>query len=119
MSPQDYQQSGERMFYTAANVSVHSYVFLAQFMLKQVHTYLSSHQKFYVAGAFAEQLANTSWFVEGNNSPQPDPAYSCNAEENRYHAMVTCQEDKLQQDISLVPRYRRLYDWLTPTMYTR
>ena len=55
--------------------------FLAQFMLKQVHTYLSSHQKFYVAGAFAEQLANTSWFVEGNNSPQPDPAYSCNAEE--------------------------------------
>ena len=51
------------------------------FMLKQVHTYLSSHQKFYVAGAFAEQLANTSWFVEGNNSRQPDPAYSCNAEE--------------------------------------
>ena len=55
--------------------------FLAQFMLKHMYTYLSSHQKFYVAGAFDGHLAHASWFVEGNNSPQPDPAYSCNAEE--------------------------------------
>lgn len=56
--------------------------FLAQFMLKHMHTHLSSHQKFYVAGAFAEHIANTSWFVEGScSSPQPDPAFSCNAEE--------------------------------------
>ena len=33
--------------------------FLAEFMLKHMHSYLSSHQKFYVAGAFAENLANT------------------------------------------------------------
>ena len=50
-------------------------------MLKHMHSYLSSHQKFYVAGAFADHLANTCWFVEGNSSPQPDPVYSCNAEE--------------------------------------
>ena len=55
--------------------------FLAQFMLKHINSHLSSHHKFYVAGAFAEHLANTSWFVEGSNSPQPDPVYSCNAEE--------------------------------------
>ena len=50
-------------------------------MLKHINSHLSSHHKFYVAGAFAEHLANTSWFVEGSNSPQPDPVYSCNAEE--------------------------------------
>ena len=55
--------------------------FLAQFMLKHMHTHLSSHQKFYVTGAFPQHLANTSWFVEGSNSPQPDSMYSCNAEE--------------------------------------
>ena len=55
--------------------------FLAQFMLKHMNTHLSSHQNFYVSGAFAEHLANTSWFVEGSSIPQPDPMYSCNAEE--------------------------------------
>ncbi len=56
--------------------------FVAQYMLKHMHTHLSSHQKFYVAGAFADHLANTSWFVGGScSTPQPDPAYSCNAEE--------------------------------------
>ena len=50
-------------------------------MLKQevMHFYLSSHQKFYVAGAFTEHIAIACWFVEGNGSPQPDPVYPCNA----------------------------------------
>ena len=55
--------------------------FLAKFMLKNMHSHLSAHQKFYVAGVFVEHPANTSWFVEGCKSPQPDCVYSCNAEE--------------------------------------
>lgn len=55
--------------------------FLSLFMLKHIHTHHLSHQRFYVTGAFAEPLSNTSWFVEGSKSPQPDPEYSSNAEE--------------------------------------
>ena len=50
-------------------------------MLENIQLYITSYQKFFVAGAFAGQLVNTSWFVEGKNSPQPHPEYSCNAEE--------------------------------------
>ena len=46
-----------------------------------MHTYLSSHQKLYVTGVFAQHLANTSWIVEGSNSSWSDPECSCNAEE--------------------------------------
>ena len=90
--------------------------FLSQFMLKHIHTHLLPHQKFYVAGAFAEPLTTTCWFVEGSKSPQPDPKYSCNAEETDTF-MATCNEDQLQHNSSAVSRYRRLYYWLASSMH--
>ena len=55
--------------------------FLAEFMLKHMHSHLSPHQKFYISGVFAEHLQTHLGFVEGSSSPQPDLVYSCNAEE--------------------------------------
>ena len=55
--------------------------FLTQFFLNHIHIHLLPSQRFYTAGAFVEPLTNTSWFVEGSQDPQPDPEYTCNAEE--------------------------------------
>ncbi len=55
--------------------------FLGQFILNQISAYLSSHQKCYIAGSFDGDVSDTAWFVHGNSPAQPDPAYTCNAEE--------------------------------------
>ena len=39
------------------------------------------NQKMYVAGAFGGEITDTAWFVEGHARKQPDPHYTCNAEE--------------------------------------
>ena len=77
--------------------------FLAQFILKHMNTHLSSHQTFYVAGAFAEPLANTTWFVQGNSSPQPDPMYSCTAEETDTRLWLHAKQTPCNQILVLSP----------------
>ena len=59
-------------------------------MLHHVSNHLSSHQKLYVAGGSSGNMATTSWFVEGNSNPQPDPVYSSNAEEADTMIMASC-----------------------------
>lgn len=60
----------------------HSLVlFLTQFFLQNVRKYLQPEQLFYVAGGFEGSIEDTAWFVTSENNPQPDPAYSSNAEE--------------------------------------
>ena len=40
-----------------------------------------SNQKCCIAGAFDGHATDTAWFVQGRESPQPDPSFVCNAEE--------------------------------------
>jgi len=77
--------------------------FLAQFMLKHINSHLSSHQKFYVAGAFAKQISNTTWFVQGKTSPQPDPIYACNAEEMDTRLWLHARQTQCEQLLVLSP----------------
>ena len=46
-----------------------------------MRTHLQDHPMLYVAGDFDGHLTETVWYVQGNSQPQPDPAYTCNAEE--------------------------------------
>ena len=55
--------------------------FLSLFILKHINRYLSPYQTLFVVGSFSDHLANTCWFVKGSNTPQPNPLYTCNAEE--------------------------------------
>lgn len=59
----------------------HLVKFLGQYVLDNIGTHLSPNQKCIVAGAFDGHIAATAWFVQGRQSPQPDPSYACNAEE--------------------------------------
>ena len=34
-----------------------------------------------VAGAFDDEITDTAWFIKGKNKAEPDPSFSCNAEE--------------------------------------
>ena len=53
--------------------------FLSDYFLHNIH--LQDHQTLYVAGGFDGPLMDTAWYVQGNSRRQPDPAYTCNAEE--------------------------------------
>lgn len=55
--------------------------FLGNFILNCIGAYLTSQQMCYVAGAFDGDISDTAWLVHGNSTPQPDPAYTCNAVE--------------------------------------
>jgi len=55
--------------------------FLGQYFLESLGTHLLSNQKCFIAGAFEGHAIATAWFVQGGESPQPDPSYACNAEE--------------------------------------
>ena len=55
--------------------------FLTDYFLKTVYTYLQADQTLYVAGGFNGLISDTAWYVQGNGRPQPDPQYTCNAEE--------------------------------------
>lgn len=57
-----------------ANVKFHG-----NYILHHIQSYLSSHQKCFVAGCFDEHIANTTWYVQGSNNPQLEPSLTCNA----------------------------------------
>ena len=44
---------------------------------------LTSHptKRLYIVGAFENEIADTAWCVHGRSTAQPDPRFSCNAEE--------------------------------------
>ena len=56
-------------------------IYLGNHFLKNASSYLSIDQALYVAGTFEGEISDTAWFVTGDNNPQPDPTYLCNAEE--------------------------------------
>ena len=50
-----------------------------------------------------ENLANTTWLVEGNSSPQPDPMFSCNAEEADTMLWLHAKQTQCNQILVLSP----------------
>ena len=55
--------------------------FIGNFFLHNAATYLCTNQTLYVAGTFEGEITDTAWFVQGQSSPQPDPTFTCSAEE--------------------------------------
>ena len=56
-------------------------IFLGGYLLHTIGQFLMPHQTLFVGGAFERNLVDTAWFVQGQDSPQPHPAFSCNAME--------------------------------------
>ena len=61
--------------------------------MKTIKHNLKPHQKLYIAGAFEGNLKDTAWFVQGSDSPQPDPAYYCEAEETDTRIWLHAREN--------------------------
>lgn len=56
-------------------------IYLGKYFLRQVGKHIQPDQTLYVAGAFTGIIANSAWYVTGAHKPEPDPAFSTNAEE--------------------------------------
>ena len=56
-------------------------LYLTQFFLQQVPKYLQPGKRFLVAGGFEGAIEDSAWFVTAGSKPEPNPHYSCNAEE--------------------------------------
>ena len=57
----------------------------------------------YVAGAFDGDICDTVWFVHGNSTPQPDPAYTCNAVETDTRLWLHVRNTNSQQILICSP----------------
>ena len=55
--------------------------FLTQYFLHNVTRHLRQDNIFLVAGGFEGDIQDTAWFVSYGSRPQPNPAYTSNAEE--------------------------------------
>ena len=67
--------------------------FVGNFFLQNAAAHLSANQTLYVAGAFCGDITDTAWFVRQHSQPQPDPSFTCAAEETDtrlwYHVKKT------------------------------
>ena len=57
-------------------------LFLGKYFLNKIQPRLAPNHKLYVAGAFEDDLIDSTWYVQGCNKAQPDPRYFCTAEES-------------------------------------
>ena len=78
--------------------------YIGKFFLSNASTYLSSSQTLYVAGTFDGELINTAWLAYAQDNPQPDPAFTCIAEETdtrlRLHVRKTQHKNILARCIT-------------------
>ena len=67
--------------------------FVGNFFLQNAASYLSGNQTLYIAGASDDDITDTAWFVRHQSQPQPDPTFTCAAEETDtrlwYHVKKT------------------------------
>ena len=78
--------------------------FIGHYFLQKVGAYLKSHQSLYVAGCFDECVAtDTAWFVSGNSKPQPNPAFTSNAEETDTRLWVHARKTTFTKILVMSP----------------
>ncbi len=56
-------------------------VYLGNYFLANMHSFLNTGQTLYVAGAFEGAIIDTAWSITQTNKREPQPAYTSNAEE--------------------------------------
>ena len=78
-------------------------IFLGQFFLQNVSTFLSMNQALYVAGAFEGAISDTAWFITKENNPQPNPLFLCNAEETDTRLWLHVSKTRFQRILILSP----------------
>jgi len=57
----------------------------------------------HIMTSYTEHISNTTWFVQGNTSPQPDPIYACNAEETDTRLWLHAKQTQCEQLLVLSP----------------
>lgn len=55
--------------------------FLSKYILKAMPKHIQPGKVLYLAGCFEGNIEDTAWCITKTNTPQPEPLYTCNAEE--------------------------------------
>ena len=77
--------------------------FIGNSFLHNAGAYLSKNQTLYVAGAFDGDITDTAWFVHGQDSPQPDPRFTCVAEETDTRLWLHVRNTKCHRILIMSP----------------
>lgn len=77
--------------------------FLGNYFLATTSQYLTSGTTLYVAGIFDGDVADTAWFVDNTNHPQPDPTFKCRAEETDTRVWLHAKRTKQNNILILSP----------------
>ena len=76
---------------------------IGEYLLSNVGQHLQPTQALYVAGAFSGVLTNSAWYVLGSNEAQPDPSFSCNAEETDTRLWLHARKSSYNRILILSP----------------
>ena len=77
--------------------------FLGKFLLDNIQAHLQPQQSLYVAGSFDGAIVDTAWFVRGGSTAQPDPSFTCNAEETDTRLWLHAKQTKHTRILVLSP----------------
>ena len=56
-----------------------------------------------MAGGFQGEIQDTAWYVTGNNKPEPEPAYTCSAEESDTRIWLHVKASNAQKVLVMSP----------------
>ena len=78
-------------------------IYIGNYFLNNAATYLKSNQTLFLAGCFEGDIVDTAWYVQGNGRPQPNPAFTCNAEETDTRIWLHAEQTRFNQVLVISP----------------
>ena len=77
--------------------------FLTQYLLQNTSHYIPPATTLIVAGGFQGEIQDTAWCVTGNHRPQPNPLYTCSAEESDTRIWLHVRESNAERVLVMSP----------------
>ena len=77
--------------------------FIGSNLLASISSFLQPHQTLVTAGCFEGDLSNGAWMTKGNNKPQPEPLYTCNANETDTRIWLHVRKTHCSQILVISP----------------
>ena len=71
--------------------------------MKTVPKQIQAGKYLFLAGCFDGQIQDTTWFIEHGNTAQPNPAYTCNAEETDTRIWLHCRQSASMKILVVSP----------------
>ena len=78
-------------------------LYLARYYMKNLPKQIQTGKGLLLAGCFDGPIEDTAWLITRDSSPQPTPAYTCNAEETDTRIWLHCRQTQCEEILVLSP----------------